>query len=159
MSLSEKEKLFCRYYISTWNLKEASIKAGYKLFPERVGVRLLQKIEVKDEISKLNDQIINNPVNVQGGYERLAFGNVSDAIKLLFSSNINSLDFDLMDFFNVAEIKRLKDGAMEIKFFDRFKALEKLSEMVERENSKTPPLYKAIVESSLALNSGDNSAI
>ena len=59
----------------------------------------------------------------------------------------------------VSEIKRLKDGAMEIKFFDRFKALEKLSEMVERENSKTPPLYKAIVESSLALNSGDNSAI
>jgi hypothetical protein len=43
----------------------------------------------------------------------------------------------------VSEIRRPKDGAMEIKFFDRARALEKLASLsMERESSGS--LYDAI---------------
>ena len=48
-----------------------------------------------------------------------------------------------MDLFLVSEIRRPKDGAMEIKFFDRARALEKLASLsMERESSSS--LYDAI---------------
>lgn len=154
--LKEKEKLFCYYYTSSRDLKQAALKAGYKLFPEKIGAKLLQRPDIKGEIKKLDQEIASAKLNVKTGYERLAFGSISDAVKMLFSENIQDCDFDLMDFFNISDIKKLKDGAMEIKFFDRFKALEKLSEIYEKENSKTPPLYEAIIESAKALSGGED---
>lgn len=58
-----------------------------------------------------------------------------------------------MDLFLVSEIKRPKDGAMEIKFFDRLKALEKL----ENDNSlsdNAKSLYDAISQSAKAVGCG-----
>ena len=49
-----------------------------------------------------------------------------------------------MDFFNVAEIKKLKDGDMEIKIFDRIKALEKLQQMNFSEQKQALSFYNAI---------------
>lgn len=40
-----------------------------------------------------------------------------------------------MDLFSVSEIKRPKDGSMEIKFFDRLKALEHLESETEGETT------------------------
>ena len=51
------------------------------------------------------------------GYERLAFGSTADAFRLLMSSADDPPDVGALDLFNVAEIKKPKDGAMEIKFF------------------------------------------
>lgn len=59
------------------------------------------------------------------GYERLALGKVTDAIKLLYCENLSDDEIEKLDLTNIAEIKKPKDGAMEIKFFDRLKALEK----------------------------------
>lgn len=58
------------------------------------------------------------------GYQRLAFGSICDAISLLYKSDPSKEDLEGMDLFLVSEIKRPKDGSMEIKFFDRLKALE-----------------------------------
>lgn len=154
-SLSEKEKLFCLYYSSAWNLKEAALKAGYKLLPERMGIRLLQRPQVLDEISRIRSKLQVDSTNVKSGYERLAFGSICDAIKLLFCSDYQDIDFELLDLFNVSEIKKLKDGAMEIKFFDRFKALDRLSDLSKQQLSKIPPLYKAIINSTNALSDGE----
>ena len=84
------------------------------------------------------------------GYERLAFGSVSDAVKLIFSENPNNLNLDNFDLFNISEIKRPKDGSMEIKFFDRLKALEKLESLCNT-NDKSTPFYRALEESAIAL--------
>ena len=59
------------------------------------------------------------------GYERLALGKVTDAIKLLYCENLSDDEIEKLDLTNISEIKKPKDGAMEIKFFDRLKALEK----------------------------------
>lgn len=79
------------------------------------------------------------------GYRRLAFGKVSDAVKLLFAENVTDEELCRGDLFNVAEIKKPKDGAMEIKFFDRLKALEKLEECGTDETRSTSDFYRAVI--------------
>ena len=49
-----------------------------------------------------------------------------------------------MDLFHISEIKRQKDGAIEIKFFDRLKALEKLEKADLLNNEEANPFYKAL---------------
>ena len=49
-----------------------------------------------------------------------------------------------MDLFNVSEIKRLKDGAVEIKFFDRIRALEKIQSMDFVSTEQSISFYSAI---------------
>ena len=85
------------------------------------------------------------------GYQRLAFGSISDAVSLLFMQNPTQEELRAMDLFSVSEIKRPKDGTMEIKFFDRLKALEKLSAGIENEGGATP-IYDAIMKGAQALN-------
>ena len=42
------------------------------------------------------------------GLERLAFGNVTDAIKLLFCDELNTRILNKLDLFHISEIKRPK---------------------------------------------------
>ncbi len=71
----------------------------------------------------------NQREHILSGYEKLAFGNVGDAMRLLFSDEPDRCALDTLDLFNVAEIKRPKGGGIEIKFFDRIKALQCMEEM------------------------------
>jgi len=56
-----------------------------------------------------------------------------------------------MDLFNISEIKRKKGGDIEIKFFDRLKALEALYEMSEPTGSSDSAFYSAIEKGAAAL--------
>ena len=56
----------------------------------------------------------------------MAFGGVSDALRLLYTECPTEKELNEMDLFMISEIKKPKDGMLEIKFFDRLKALEKL---------------------------------
>ncbi|MBQ1546178.1 MAG: hypothetical protein IIZ59_01435 [Clostridia bacterium] len=76
------------------------------------------------------------------GYERLAFGSTADAFRLMMSDG-NDIDVGLLDLFNVAEIKKPKDGAMEMKFFDRLKALEQLGALPS-DDSAALSFYEAL---------------
>lgn len=84
------------------------------------------------------------------GYERLAFGSTADAFRLMMADE--PPDVSQLDLFNVAEIKKPKDGAMELKFFDRLKALEQLSNVPEGDDPAVS-LYEAL--SSCAARSGE----
>ncbi len=97
---------------------------------------------------------------MKSGYRRLAFGSCADAYKLLFSDDENSApNFETLDLFNISEIKRPKNGGIEIKFFDRLKALEALGEMsADSETDKALPFYNVIEKSAAAIrgsNDGD----
>ena len=59
-----------------------------------------------------------------------------------------------MDLFLVSEIKRPKDGSMEIKFFDRLKALEKLESRSESEDG-AKDLFDAINRSAKAVDNSN----
>ena len=60
------------------------------------------------------------------GLEKLAFGKVNDAVRLVFAEEVPSAAvLARMNLFNVASISRDK-GGVEVKFFDRQRALERL---------------------------------
>ena len=70
-------------------------------------------------------------IEALAGLRRLAFGRINDALALLRDDCFES-DFSGLDLFNVSEIKRVKGGGVEIKFFDRLEALERLSEIEDK---------------------------
>lgn len=91
----------------------------------------------------------NRTRRVKKGYETLAFGGIEDAVRLLFSEDPKPEDLEGLDLYNVAEIRRPRGGGMEIKFFDRIKALECL-ERLEAEAGQ-PSLFEALEAGARAL--------
>lgn len=147
-NLTQRERMFCIYYVSCGNSKEAAVRAGYKQ-PEKNGAMLLMREDITLYIDRLSSSGVRNSRQMaRAGYERLAFGDVSDAVRLMFEGDPAAVDPARYDLFNVAEIKRPKDGAMEIKFFDRIKALEKLEDIDENDRSNVSDFYKALVGTS-----------
>lgn len=151
--LTSKEKLFCTYYSLSRNGREAAAKSGY-VFPEKSALRLLRRESVVREIKRIDEQRKQNEKDISAGYFRLAFGCVSDAVKLIFSDDIDPQKIEEMDLFNIAEIKRKKGGDVEIKFFDRLKALEHLEDMCEISTQGDTSLYSAIEKGAAALKGG-----
>ena len=153
-----KEKLFCCYYAKLQNHNEAAIKAGYdKEQADMIGIKLLTKQEIKEEIKNIiQNKLKNNLIEkVIAGLERLAFGTISDAIKLVFAEKIEDIkDLSKMDLYNISEIKKIKGGYFEIKFFDRIKALEKIAELSQMTTGNTGilDLYEAIKNSAKTIS-------
>ncbi len=85
------------------------------------------------------------------GFEQLAFGSVTDAVRLLFEEELTRAALDEMNLFNVAEIKRLKGGGMEIKFVDRLKALQCLEQMDMAAENDGGDFYRALEQSAASL--------
>ena len=113
--LKPRERLFCSCFVCTGDAELAE-----KILNE---IRRLISLR-KNTLSKL----------ASVGYRRLAFGGISDALRLLYMERPTDEELKSMDLFMVSEIKKPKDGMLEIKFFDRLKALEKL----ENKNEETP---------------------
>lgn len=150
--LSKKERQFCCNYVNTGNVKESAIKAGFSATPEKVGFALLEREDISKEIDQMYSERRKNMVyRACSGYERLAFGSIVDAIKLLAAKDVDELSLDNMDFFNIAEIKIIKGGGMEIKFFDRLRALEKLEQSDLSKANEITPFYRALEQGANAI--------
>ena len=145
--MNEKEKLFCKLICFACSPKEAAIRAGYKINVQKKADSLMARQDIQNKISEYNSSLNCHTGEVEAGLKRLAFGSVDDAVKLLYCDEQIPEGLDL---FNVSEIKRGKNG-VEIKFFDRQKALEKLSELAPASQDGAKPLYKALDESAKLL--------
>ena len=122
------------------------------MFPEKTALKLLKRRDITEEIARIDKQREATQKDIAIGYQRLAFGCISDAVCLLFSDEVSREEIEKMDLFNVSEIKRKKGGDIEIKFFDRLKALEKLAEYGSvRADSEESSLYSAIEKGAMAL--------
>lgn len=146
--LTKRETEFCRFYSLLSNEREAAYLAGYGITHKKAGLRLLQREEIRNkilEMKKENDSLLQ----AKSGLRRLAFGTVADAVKLIRD---DTADPDSLDLFMVSDIKYSKGGAVEIKFYDRLKALESLA-LIENEQTKDTPLsfYSALESSAAAL--------
>ena len=87
------------------------------------------------------------------GFRRLAFGSIGDAARLLFMEDVTPRMLKKMDLFSVSEIRRNKDGSMDVKFFDRMEALRMLHELERDENG--PGGFLAAIESGAAALQAD----
>ena len=87
------------------------------------------------------------------GIRRLAFGDIRDAVRLLYTTSDDIEILDSLDLYTVSELKRGKDGQLEMKFYDRLKALQYLMEAENgRGHEESRPLYEALKESALLLS-------
>lgn len=90
----------------------------------------------------------------------LAYGKITDAVSLLFLSDEEILErLPKMKLINVSEIKRPKGGGMEIKFFDRIKAFDKLCSLEEGGSSEALGFYDALEKSANSISFGGNDEI
>lgn len=153
--MKEKEKLFCRYFTDMRNLKEAALSAGYKISPEKTAQKLLSRKDICEEISRLSGKNSAQLGEVTAGLKRLAFGSVSDAVKLMLVENPGDIDLDGLNLFNVSDIKKPKGGGIEIKFFDRQKALEKLMEISQAADTSGAGSFLTALERGAAALGGD----
>lgn len=151
-TLSQKQLTFCRQYVRTRNGREAAAFAGFLLFPEKAAARLLADARIQGEIQALEADCRASRAELIAGYRRLAFGSTADAVRLLLQCDDVPPDPDTLDLFAVSEIKRPKGGGMEIKFFDRQRALDKLSELQSGNADGALPFYRALERSAAALH-------
>ncbi|MCR4614802.1 MAG: terminase small subunit [Clostridiales bacterium] len=140
------------YYEKYRNGREAAVSAGYKKLAGLAAVRLLLREDVRNEIRKISCPVSSE--EICAGYRRLAFGSVADAVKLMYADEMPDTEsLEKLDLFNVSDIKRPKGGGIEIKFFDRLKALEHLEDMNgQLASSGAVPFYDALEHSARALN-------
>lgn len=143
-NLSAKEELFCEYYKLLRSPREAAARAGFS-FPERSGIRLLKKEAVKKAVESAS---IASEAAAADGLRRIAFGSVTDAVYLCTCGDILTREqLEALDLYMVSELKFTKGGGIEVKFFDRIKALDGLTALsAETVGSSAEPFYRALCE-------------
>ncbi|GAF14916.1 phage terminase small subunit [Bacillus sp. JCM 19046] len=153
--LTDKQRLFCVYYVKSFNATQSAIKAGYSADTAHVqGPRLLGNVRVAEEIrrvkAEMHQGLFIDAMDVLNKYVQIAFADISDfaefGVKSVPSFNEDgSRRFDdegneIMDSYNyvdfkssseidgtiVTEVKQGKDG-ISVKLADKMKALEMLT--------------------------------
>lgn len=155
MALTSKETEFCRQYAVLRNAREAAVRAGY-VFPEAAGLKLLCRPQINERIEAFSEHF-RRSAEAADGLRRIAFGSVADAVKLILSPEV-AAEADELDLFMISEIKLPKSGGIELKFFDRIKALEALGSVSDSvsENGAVP-FINAIIEGAAAISDGKKS--
>lgn len=108
--------------------REAAARAGFSE-PQKDGLKLLSKPRIQERIGELTLPRTHRQ-EIESGLRRLAFGDLSDVIRLITAENMKDLEPEKMDLMLISELKYSKNG-VEVKLFDRMKALLKLAELAE----------------------------
>ncbi|TCJ01505.1 terminase small subunit [Cytobacillus praedii] len=152
--LTEKQRLFCLYYVRSFNATQAAINAGYVPVSAHVeGSRLLRNAKVAAEIKRIKQTMTSElyleAMDVLNKYIKIAFSDITDFLtfgqKMVpvigmmgpvidehgkpVMEEVNYVDFKesgIVDGTIISEVKQGKDG-VSIKLEDRMKALDKLS--------------------------------
>ena len=105
--MAGEQKRFARFFFYLRNLREAALHTGARAEEaEDRGLELLHSAETEAELKKLEEADSDTLSYVKRGLNRIAFGAVNDAVKLVFDAeNMTARDIMGMDLFNVSEIK------------------------------------------------------
>lgn len=155
--LTDKQQLFCIYYIRCFNATKAYQKAygvDYATAAS-IGYRLLEKDGVKQEIHRLKQDRLNreflNESDVFQKYMDIAFADVTDFVefgnedvdvimdtgerKTITVSHVNIKNDADVDGTIISEVSKGKDG-VKIKLADRMKALQWLTDHMDLATEK-----------------------
>ncbi|MBQ8533920.1 MAG: terminase small subunit [Clostridia bacterium] len=141
--MNAKEKLFCENLAVSQDAVKAALLSGFTDQPEKTAAKLLEKPAIRRRCKRLIKNSTDTLDAICGLY-RIAFSNPTSAVCSLFSEDVT--DLKNADLFSVSEIKRGTNGAVEIKFFDKIRALQTLAQLSPTENeSKIKGFYEAIM--------------
>lgn len=130
--IQKKRRQFCFYYARLCNITEAARRAGFDTdCAYEEGVKTLSMPRYRQLVKRLcSETPLSAKAQVRAGLERLAFGQSNDAAYLVCAEELPSpAQLARLDLYNVSELKRVKGGGVEVKFFDRQRALERLYEL------------------------------
>ena len=134
---SLQKRLFALFYAGLKNPKEAALKVGFsEEEAEKKGRELLSSKAVRRMVRRFSSDGLSGEESVIVGLTRLAFGEVNALCEVILSDDASAHDLKRLNLFNVSEIKKVKGGGVEVKLFDRQKALEKLLEIYEKSRSE-----------------------
>lgn len=129
--LTEQERLFCLYYINSYNAT-MSYKKAYKCSYENAcknSYRMREKEGIKNEIERLKEikrqRVMIEEIDIVELQMRIAFSNVGDAVDIT-NNNMSIKNFEEIDTQMIREVKSTKDG-IGIKMEDRQKAINWLT--------------------------------
>ncbi|PEU35484.1 terminase small subunit [Bacillus toyonensis] len=146
--LTEKERLFCLYYVKYFNGTQAALKAGYSKDGAHVQAsRLLRRERVSSYIKELKGELVENvfveAMDVLKEYIKIAFADITNYVtfgqrEVEFESEdgtpitrmmnfVDLQDHEEVDGSIITEVKQGKDG-VSIKLADKMKALDKLAQ-------------------------------
>ena len=153
--LTDKQRLFCIYYVKSFNATQSAIKANYAPDSAHVeGSRLLRNAKVAKEIKrikgKMTDELFLDAMDVLKVYVKIAFADITDyavfgkkevpVIGMMgpiededgnpVMQEVNYVDFKestAVDGSIITEVKQGKDG-ISVKLADKMKALDKLAQ-------------------------------
>jgi phage terminase small subunit len=162
--LTEKQRMFCVYYVKSFNATQSMIKAGYAPASAHVeGHRLLKNPKIANEIRRIKGdmagEVYLSAKDVLDKYIKIAFSDMTDYLsfgrkEVLTGytedgeeelTEVNYLEFkdsSEIDGTLISEVKQGKDG-VSIKLEDKMKALEKLSQYFDL----FPDKFKRDIES------------
>ena len=135
LKLTEKQKLFCKYYLISLNATEAATKAGYsKKTAYSQGQRLLKKVEIanylEDKAKKRSEKLEITADKVVKEIAKIAFANATDYIDIE-NGRVDIKDLKNIDTTAIAAAEEVfdKDGirlGVKLKFHDKTKSLDML---------------------------------
>lgn len=146
--LSEKERLFCLYYVKYFNGTQAALKSGYTKESAHVQAsRLLRRERVSSYIKELKGELIENvfveAMDVLKEYIKIAFADITNYLNFgqreitiedddgnEVTRLVNFVDLyesDMVDGSIITEVKQGRDG-ISVKLADKMKALDKLAQ-------------------------------
>lgn len=132
--ISKKDRSLIFELLRSRNIFEACKRAGIEI---STAFKMLGDKQIKREMTELDGELSPLKNEALEGYRKIAFGNANEAIRLIFNEEPTKIDLENLELFNVSEIKRPKGGGLEIKFFDKLKALEKISQLTPESDEKS----------------------
>ena len=162
VELTEKQRLFCLYFIKSFNATKAYQKA-YQCSYETAMVRgseTLRNVKVKEEIDRLKKERMNRAYlsesDIFQKYMDIAFADMNDYIEI----KGNTLSFKNSDSFDGTLIKKVSTGKVSsIELKDSMKALDWIAghmDMATEEQKAKLELLKAQKEKLLKDDSENN---
>lgn len=138
--LDNRQKSFARAFSHCFDAKTAAILIGIP--PDEAlseGQRLISQPAVRRRIEKHCLEKLRLYDSVRAGLEKIAFGRCNDAVLLAFTQKeaLSPSLTDGLDLSLISAIKRDKDGGVDIKLYDRLKALEALIRLDEAGSSES----------------------
>lgn len=129
--------MFCEIYCkNNSNAKKAAVKAG---FSEKSYEKILAKPEIKNYINNFKVELEREKIfkTVILNLNKIIETKVNDVIVLAANfETITKKEIEKLNLFQLAEIKKLKDGSFEFKLIDKIKAIETLTALLEKLNVK-----------------------
>lgn len=127
--LSDKEILFCEYFMGSYNVKMSAVKAGYKgTTANLVGYKLRNKPKVNKYICwlklKVSKRCNITAMDIVEKYMRIAFSDMTDFVKIE-NNRIKLYNGSDIDGQLIKTVRQGKDGVT-IELYDKLVAFDRL---------------------------------